>query len=86
MFDISTMHSDKRMISGYEYFIKVRSGAVRIIFTVVLFMIMTLVWCMVTYYFMRHPAIASRISPMSRIISPFALIGLGVYIISDSFF
>lgn len=54
-------------------------------FTVVLFMIMTLVWCMVTYYFIMHSAITSRIGPMSRIISPFALIGLGIYIISDSF-
>ena len=54
-------------------------------FTVVLFMIMTLVWCIVTYYFIRHPAITSRIGPMSRIISPFALIGLGIHIISDSF-
>jgi len=55
-------------------------------FTVILFMIMTIIWCMVTYYFIRHPIIASRVSPISRIISPFALIGLGIYIIFDSFF
>jgi cadmium resistance protein CadD (predicted permease) len=57
-----------------------------VFFTVVLFMIMTLVWCVVTYYFIRYPIIASRVSPISRIISPFALMGLGIYIIIDSFF
>jgi cadmium resistance protein CadD (predicted permease) len=55
-------------------------------FTVILFMIMTIIWCMVTYYFIWHLIIASRVSPISRIISPFALIGLGIYIIFDSFF
>jgi len=55
-------------------------------FTVILFMVMTIIWCMVTYYFIRHPIIASRVSPISRIISPFALMGLGIYIIIDSFF
>ncbi len=55
-------------------------------FMVILFMVMTLIWCMVTYYFIRHPVIASRVSPISRIISPFALMGLGIYIIIDSFF
>jgi cadmium resistance protein CadD (predicted permease) len=53
--------------------------------TVILFMIMTIIWCVVTYYFIRHPIIASHVSPISRIISPFALIGLGIYIIFDSF-
>jgi cadmium resistance protein CadD (predicted permease) len=57
-----------------------------VFFTVVLFMIMTLVWCVVTYYFIRYPIIASRVSTISRIISPFALMGLGIYIIIDSFF
>lgn len=55
-------------------------------FTIILFMMMTIIWCMVTYYFIRHPIIASRVSPISRIISPFALMGLGIYIIIDSFF
>ena len=54
-------------------------------FTVILFMIMTIVWCVVTYYFSRHPIVVSRVSPVSKIITPFALIGLGIYIIFDSF-
>ena len=53
---------------------------------VIMFMIMTIIWCVVTYYFIRHPIIASRVSPVSRIVSPFALIGLGIYIIFDSLF
>ena len=53
---------------------------------VIMFMIMTIIWCVVTYYFIRHPIIASRVSPVSRIVSPFALIGLGIYIIFDSIF
>lgn len=55
-------------------------------FTIILFMVMTIIWCMVTYYFIRHPVIASHVSPISRFISPFALMGLGIYIIIDSFF
>lgn len=54
-------------------------------FIVILFMIMTIVWCVVTYYFSRHPIVVSRVSPVSKIITPFALIGLGIYIIFDSF-
>ena len=30
-------------------------------FTVILFMIMTIIWCMVTYYFIRHPIITYRV-------------------------
>jgi cadmium resistance protein CadD (predicted permease) len=61
------------------------NAANEVIFTVTLFMIMTIIWCMVTYYIFKHPTIASRVSPISRIISPFALFGLGIYIIFDSY-
>ena len=30
---------------------------------IVVFMIMTAIWCMVAYYFVNHPSIASRIRP-----------------------
>jgi cadmium resistance protein CadD (predicted permease) len=52
---------------------------------VILFMVMTGLWCIVTFYFIRHPFIVSRIKYFSRIVTPFALIGVGVYIILDSF-
>jgi cadmium resistance protein CadD (predicted permease) len=52
---------------------------------VMLFMLLTGVWCILTYYFIRHPFMASRMSYSSQIISSFVLIGLGVYIVLDSF-
>lgn len=51
-----------------------------------IFLIMTGIWCIVTFYFIRHPFIASRINVLSHAVTPFVLIGLGVYIIIDSFF
>lgn len=56
-----------------------------VIFLVILFMLLTGIWCILTYYFIRRPLIASRLSYISQIISPFVLIGLGVYILLDSF-
>jgi len=54
-------------------------------FLVTLFMVMTGIWCIVTYCFISHPFIISRIKYISHIVTPFGLIGIGVYIISDSF-
>lgn len=50
------------------------------------FLIMTGIWCIVTFYFIRHPFVASRINVLSNAVTPFILIGIGVYIIIDSFF
>lgn len=52
---------------------------------VILFMFLTGVWCLLTYYFIKHPLIASRLRHASQILSPIVLIGLGVYILMDSF-
>ena len=49
------------------------------------FLMMTAVWCMAAYYFVNHPLIASRIRHIGNIILPFVLIGLGVYILTESF-
>lgn len=53
---------------------------------ILLLLIMTGVWCMVTYYFFRHPLIISRIDAMSKAVAPVALIGVGVFVIFDSIF
>jgi len=53
---------------------------------VTIFMVMTLVWCIVTYYFVNHPLIATRIQRFGNIITPFVLIGLGLYILADGLF
>jgi cadmium resistance protein CadD (predicted permease) len=49
------------------------------------FIAMTAVWCIAAYYFVNHPLIASRIRHTGNIILPFVLIGLGIYILTESF-
>jgi cadmium resistance protein CadD (predicted permease) len=53
---------------------------------VTIFMTMTLVWCLLTYHFVNHPLIATRIQRIGKIITPFVLIGLGLYILADALF
>ena len=48
------------------------------------FIAMTAVWCIAAYYFVNHPLIASRIRHTGNIILPFVLIGLGIYILTES--
>jgi cadmium resistance protein CadD (predicted permease) len=55
-------------------------------FLILLLLVMTGVWCMVTYYFFRHPFIASRINALSKTVTPIALILVGAYVILDSFY
>jgi cadmium resistance protein CadD (predicted permease) len=49
---------------------------------IVVFMIMTAIWCMVAYYYVNHPLIASRIRRIGNIVLPFVLIGLGTFILA----
>lgn len=49
------------------------------------FITMTAVWCIVAYYFVNHPLVASRIRYTGNVILPFVLIGLGIYILIESF-
>jgi cadmium resistance protein CadD (predicted permease) len=51
----------------------------------VVFIAMTAVWCIASYYFVNHPLVASRIRHVGNIVLPFVLIGLGIYILSESF-
>jgi cadmium resistance protein CadD (predicted permease) len=53
---------------------------------ITLFMAMTFVWCILTYYFVNHPIVASRVKRLGNILTPFVLIGLGIYILADAFF
>ena len=50
-----------------------------------IFMAMTAVWCIAAYYLVNHPLVASKIRRIGHIILPFVLIGLGIYILTDSF-
>lgn len=58
------------------------AGEVTILVTI--FMAMTVVWCIITYYFVNHPLIAIRIQRFGNIVTPFVLIGLGLYILADA--
>ena len=49
------------------------------------FIAMTAVWSIAAYYFVNHPPIASRVRHTGNIILPFVLIGLGIYILTESF-
>ena len=49
------------------------------------FLAMTAVWCIAAYYFVNHPSVASQIRRIGKIILPFVLIGLGIYILIESF-
>lgn len=57
-----------------------------VIILVIIFMAMTVVWCIITYFFVNHPLIATRIQHFGNIITPFVLIGLGLYILADALF
>ena len=57
----------------------------QITFLTSVFIAMTAVWCIAAYYLVNHPLLASRIRNTGSIIMPFALIGLGIYILTDSF-
>ena len=49
------------------------------------FLAMTAVWCTSAYSFVNHPLVASRVRHIGTIVLPFVLIGLGLYILTDSF-
>ena len=60
------------------------SSAGEVIFISIIFMFMTGIWCVIAYYLVRHPLIASRIRKSGHIIFPCVLIGLGIYILISS--
>ena len=49
------------------------------------FIAMTAVWCIIAYYLVNHPLLVSKVLHIGNIVMPFALIGLGIYILMDSF-
>jgi cadmium resistance protein CadD (predicted permease) len=53
---------------------------------VAIFMATTLVWCIFTYFFVKHPLIGTQVQRFGNIITPFVLVGLGLYILVDALF
>jgi cadmium resistance protein CadD (predicted permease) len=52
---------------------------------IVVFMLMTAVWCIAAYHLVNHPLVASRIRRIGHAVMPFVLIGLGIYILAQGF-
>ena len=52
---------------------------------IVVFMLMTAVWCIAAYYLVNYPLVASRIRRIGHVVMPFVLIGLGIYILAQAF-
>jgi cadmium resistance protein CadD (predicted permease) len=56
-----------------------------IVVLVAVFMAMTAVWCAFGYYLVNHSFLASRIRRFGRVVLPFVLIGIGIYILVTGF-
>ena len=57
----------------------------QIVILVVLFLIMTAVWCSIGYYLVNHSFLAGHIRRIGHLILPFVLIALGIYIMIEEF-
>lgn len=51
---------------------------------IIIFFIMTGVWCILAKYFTKHPLVAKTIDRYGHIVTPFVLILLGIYILFES--
>lgn len=51
---------------------------------VIIFLAMTLLWCMIAKYFVKHPYVASVVEKYGHIITPFVLVLLGIFILYEN--
>ncbi|HET7345104.1 MAG TPA: cadmium resistance transporter [Nitrososphaeraceae archaeon] len=61
------------------------NSVIQITALVAVLIAMTAVWCIAAYYLVNHPLVASRICRTGHVVLPFVLIGLGIYILIESF-
>jgi cadmium resistance protein CadD (predicted permease) len=57
----------------------------QIVILVVIFIIMTAVWCSIGYYLVNHSFLADHVRRIGHLILPFVLIALGIYIMIEEF-
>ncbi len=69
----------------YTPLFAVNNSIDHIIIFIVIFMIMTALWCSIGFYLVNHSFLANRIQRIGHIVLPFVLIGLGLYIIIEHF-
>ena len=51
---------------------------------VVIFLLMTFVWCVAAKYMVKHPYVAKKVQKYGHIVTPFVLILLGLYILYEN--
>jgi cadmium resistance transport/sequestration family protein len=51
---------------------------------IIIFLIMTVVWCFTARYFVKHPYVAKTVERYGHIVTPFVLVALGVYILYEN--
>lgn len=51
---------------------------------VIIFLLMTFVWCLAAKYLVRHPYVAMKIEKYGHIVTPFVLVLLGFYILYEN--
>jgi cadmium resistance transport/sequestration family protein len=51
---------------------------------IVMFLLMTVVWCLTARWFVKHPYVARTVDRYGHIITPFVLVLLGVYILYEN--
>lgn len=61
------------------------STALEMVVLIVIFMLMVAVWCGIAFYLVRHSVMKYHIRRIGRVLLPFVLIGLGVYILAEAF-
>ena len=61
------------------------NSSFEVITLISVFMVMTGVWCVIGHYLVRHPLLEKRMRRSGRVVLPFVLIGLGIYIMTEAF-
>jgi len=61
------------------------NSSLGVITLISVFMAMTAVWCAMGYYLVRHPLLEKKMRRFGRVVLPFVLVGLGVYIMTEAF-
>jgi cadmium resistance transport/sequestration family protein len=51
---------------------------------VIIFLVMTMLWCLIAKYLTKHPYIARIIDKYGHMVTPLVLIGLGIFILYES--
>ena len=61
------------------------STTYQVVLLIIVFLLITFVWCYVTYYIVHHTIVGDKIRRCGYIILPFTLIALGVWILLKSY-